>query len=289
MLWYHISNEFIGYNPILEPRVPIVTETALISEGNIPRVCVSNSIYFCIRSKVGREDLRVCDILDQFSVTEDNENYIIENKIMARFTFTKEDFYSEEPYAFVFSYASDRFRHDLEMNKMAEEAKKAGYTGFKKSYQAYLKSLHLKNAANVDRNNPSDFPDQPIELECGQWLCDANGVKTVDGTYGTVQACCHPIMPVERLVNIDTFEETVNLAFYKSKRWRNIIVSKEITAVASKITNLAARGIAVTSENAKALVKYLCDIENINLEIIPEHECHQDSLKEDWYTQNICH
>lgn len=201
-----------------------------------------------------------------------NENYIIENKIMARFTFTKEDFYSEEPYAFVFSYASDRFRHDLEMNKMAEEAKKAGYTGFKKSYQAYLKSLHLKNAANVDRNNPSDFPDQPIELECGQWLCDASGVKTVDGTYGTVQACCHPIMPVERLVNIDTFEEKVNLAFYKSKRWRNIIVSKEITAVASKITNLAVRGIAVTSENAKALVKYLCDIENMNLDIIPEHE-----------------
>lgn len=201
-----------------------------------------------------------------------NENFIIENKIMARFTFTKEDFYSEEPYAFVFSYASDRFRHDLEMNKMAEEAKKAGYTGFKKSYQAYLKSLHLKNAANVDRNNPSDFPDQPIELECGQWLCDANGVKTVDGTYGTVQACCHPIMPVERLVNIDTFEEKVNLAFYKSKRWRNIIVSKEITAVASKITNLAVRGIAVTSENAKALVKYLCDIENMNLDIIPEHE-----------------
>ena len=205
-------------------------------------------------------------------VETNNENYIIENKIMARFTFTKEDFYSEEPYAFVFSYASDRFRHDLEMNKMAEEAKKAGYTGFKKSYQAYLKSLHLKNAANVDRNNPSDFPDQPIELECGQWLCDANGVKTVDGTYGTVQACCHPIMPVERLVNIDTFEEKVTLAFYKSKRWRNIIVSKEITAVASKITNLAVRGIAVTSENAKALVKYLCDIENMNLDIIPEHE-----------------
>lgn len=201
-----------------------------------------------------------------------NENFIIENKILARFTFTKEDFYSEEPYAFVFSYASDRFRHDLELNKMAEEAKNAGYTGFKKSYQAYLKSLHLKNAANVDRNNPSDFPDQPIELECGQWLCDATGVKTVDGTYGTVQACCHPIMPVERLVNIDTFEEKVNLAFYKSKRWRNIIVSKEITAVASKITNLAVRGIAVTSENAKALVKYLCDIENMNLDIIPEHE-----------------
>ena len=78
MLWYHISNEFIGYNPILEPRVPIITETTLTSEGNIPRVCVSNSIYFCIRSKVGREDLRVCDVLDQFSVAEDNENYIIE-------------------------------------------------------------------------------------------------------------------------------------------------------------------------------------------------------------------
>lgn len=205
-------------------------------------------------------------------VLNKNFQFVEDNKIVARFTYRKEDFNTAEPYAVVFSYASDRFIHETELNKMADEAKSAGFSGFKKCYQAYIKSMRLTNKNNMGKSNPSDFPGQPIELECGQWLCDVEGVRMVDGAYGTQIACCHPIMPTERLVNIDTGEEKINLAFYKSKRWRNMIVSKEVTAVASKITQLAARGVAVTSENAKNLVKYLCDIENMNLEIIPEHE-----------------
>lgn len=201
-----------------------------------------------------------------------NYEYVEQNKIVARFTYCKEDFYTAEPYAIVFSYAADRFIHETELNKMADEAKSVGFIGFKKCYQAYIKSMRLENKSVAGKSNPSDFPGQPLELECGQWLCDVDGVRMIDGALGTQMACCHPIMPVERLVNIDTFEEKVNLAFCKSKRWRNIIVGKDITAVASKITNLAVRGIAVTSENAKVLVKYLCDIENMNLDIIPEHE-----------------
>ena len=79
MLWYHVSNEFIGYTPILEPRVP---DTVLMSEGNIPRVCVSNNIYFCIRSKVGREDLRAYDLLYGFSAisAKDEEDYFIKSE-----------------------------------------------------------------------------------------------------------------------------------------------------------------------------------------------------------------
>ena len=205
-------------------------------------------------------------------VLNKNFQFVEDNKIVARFTYRKEDFNTAEPYAVVFSYASDRFIHETELNKMADEAKSVGFSGFKKCYQAYIKSMRLTNKNNMGKSNPSDFPGQPIELECGQWLCDVEGVRMVDGAYGTQIACCHPIMPTERLVNIDTGEEKINLAFYKSKRWRNMIVSKEVTAVASKITQLAARGVAVTSENAKNLVKYLCDIENMNLEIIPEHE-----------------
>lgn len=202
-----------------------------------------------------------------------NHQYVESNKIVARFTYRKDDFNTAEPYAVVFSYAADRFIHETEMNKMADEAKRAGFTGFKKCYQAYLKSMRYTNKSNLDKSNPSDFPGQPLELECGQWLCDVEGVRIIDGGYGTQYACCHPIMITERLVNIDTGEEKVNIAYSKTpKRWRNIIVSKEVTAVSSKITQLAARGIAVTSENAKHMVRYLCDIENLNLELIPEHE-----------------
>ncbi|MDO5559396.1 MAG: DUF927 domain-containing protein [Oscillospiraceae bacterium] len=200
-------------------------------------------------------------------------SYITENKLSVRFTFKdKADFNTPEPYAEVFSYAGDKFRHQMELNKMADEAKAAGFTGFKKAYQAYISTMRLTNKASEDKSNPTDFPNQPVELEAGQWLCDVEGVKLVDGQWGTQVACCHPIMPVERLVNIDTGEEKIKLAFCKSRRWRDIVVSKEVTAVASKITALAAKGVAVTSENAKLLVRYLCDIENLNLEEIPEHE-----------------
>lgn len=201
-----------------------------------------------------------------------NHQFVEENKVVARFTYTKEDFHTAEPYAVVFAYAADRFEHETELNKMAEEAKKAGFTGFKRTYQAYIKSMRITNKSNMEKSNPSDFPNQPLELECGQWLCDPEGVRMVDGAYGTQIACCHPIMITERLVNIDTGEEKVCIAYSKSRRWRSIIVSKEVTAVASKITQLAAKGVAVTSENAKTLVRYLCDIENMNLELIPEHE-----------------
>lgn len=197
--------------------------------------------------------------------------FVAENKVILRWSYEKEDFNTSEPYAEVFQYINDRFQLQTKLNKMADEAKKAGFTGFKKAYGAYMSSMKLTNQSRNEKNNPTDFPGQPLELEAGQWLCDYDGVKIVDG-YGTSYACCHPIMPTERLVNIDTGEEKINIAFSKSKRWRNMIVSKEITAVASKITQLAARGVAVTSENAKLLVKYLCDIENMNLEIIPEYE-----------------
>ena len=201
-----------------------------------------------------------------------NHQFVEENKVVARFTYSFDDFCTAEPYAVVFSYAADRFAHETELNKMVEEAKKVGYTCFKKTYREYIKSMRLKNQSNDEHKNPSDFPDQPIELDCGQWLCDWQGVHMVDGSWGRIEACCHPIMPVERLVNIDTGDEKINLAYCKTDRWRNIIVSKEVTAVASKITQLAVKGIAVTSENAKALVKYLCDIEHINMKVLPERE-----------------
>ena len=79
MLWYHVSDEFIGYNPVLEPR-QVPGNSVLMFEGNVPRICVSNNIYFCIRSKIGREDLRAYDLLYQFSVRTDNEDSVIETE-----------------------------------------------------------------------------------------------------------------------------------------------------------------------------------------------------------------
>lgn len=206
---------------------------------------------------------------------EQAKNHIIENKLLPRFTYTKDDFLnSNEPYEYVFSYVvnADRFEHEKQIELMAEEAKRAKFSGFKKKYKLFCDNQRKVLAEDAGENrHPTHFPNQPIELEAGAWICDAEGVRSV--TFKGIEvACCHPILPVERLVNIDTGEEKVRISFFKSKRWREITAPKEVIAVASKITQLAAKGVAVTSENAKPLVRFLCDIENQNIEIIPECE-----------------
>lgn len=207
-------------------------------------------------------------------VKKQNKDYIAEKNLDVSFSYTKEDFLTEAPYAEVFSYIDDQFSHQCEMNKMAMRAAAAGFKGFLKSYQAYTKRFKKINQSNGLIENPIQFPHHPscIELDGCGWMCDTSGVRSEDGFAGVQIACCHPIMPIEVITNIDTNEEKIKLAFYKRNRWCETIVSKEITSVASKITQLATMGIAVTSENAKFLVRFLCDIENKNLERIPCRE-----------------
>lgn len=84
MLWYHVSDEFIGYQATFMPKVFGTEKFALRFEGNVPRICVSNNIFFCIRAKTGRDDLRVYDLTDQFRVKtlydeDDGRSIIIRN------------------------------------------------------------------------------------------------------------------------------------------------------------------------------------------------------------------
>lgn len=207
-------------------------------------------------------------------VKKQNKEFIAEKNLDVSFSYTKEDFLTEAPYAEVFSFSDDQFAHQCEMNKMAMRATACGFKGFLKSYQAYCKRFKRVYQADGLIENPMQFPPHPSDLEldgCG-WICDTSGVRSEDGFAGVQVACCHPIMPVEVITNIDTGEEKIKLAFFKTKKWRDVIVSKEITAVASKITQLATIGVAVTSENAKFLVRYLCDVENKNIERIPCRE-----------------
>ena len=50
--------------------------------------------------------------------------------------------------------------------------------------------------------------------------------------------------------------------------WKDIVIDKSIIASSSKIVALADYGVSVTSENSKALVSYLSDVENLNVEEI---------------------
>lgn len=115
-----------------------------------------------------------------------------------------------------------------------------------------------------DRMTEFDFFDDGHELSCGSWVANQNGIRSYD-FMGEHIACYHPILITKRLVNAETGIEKVRLAFCKGFKWKEITVDKETIASSNKIVSLAKYGVSVTSENARLLVRYLSDIENLNI------------------------
>lgn len=113
-------------------------------------------------------------------------------------------------------------------------------------------------------DNFTNFSGKYDNMFCGGWIANDTGIYAQ--TSGGIEevACYHPILPVERLKNLETGEEQIKLAYKRNGRWNEIVVPKIMITSASKIVALSGRGIAVTSENAKLLVKYLADVENGN-------------------------
>lgn len=131
-------------------------------------------------------------------------------------------------------------------------------------------------------NNWTNFSDSPYDqMICKNWIAADDGIYTYNSSSGTtdILACYHPILPIERLKNLETGEEQLKLAYRRNGHWNEIIVPKTMVTSASKIVALSGRGIAVTSENAKYLVRYLADVENSNEESI---EIQYSSSKLGW-------
>ena len=156
------------------------------------------------------------------------------------------------------------------MAAMVKYAKTQGFTGFTKVYKSYCDSLR-QAADTIHVDNTTQFSGQPMELDAGDWEADDLGITRQNGLF-SITACPHPVMPVERLVNIDTGVEKLRLAYRKGRNWREIIVEKSVLASAQKVTSLADRGISVTSETAKGFVQYISDLENRNYDRLPERK-----------------
>lgn len=183
-------------------------------------------------------------------------------------SFEKDDFLTTTPYEALYAYHKEPFTHAAKMEELAAYSVSKGFKGFKTMYKKYVESLKAQSGT-IYIDNVTNFTNQPLELNAGDWEADDSGIFKKNG-YNDEVACPHPIMPVERLVNIDTGEEKLQLAFRKGTIWRKIIVSKTVLASFNKVTELAGSGIAVTSQNARAFIQYISDMENMNYYLIPE-------------------
>lgn len=187
--------------------------------------------------------------------------------------YSRADFVSgKEPYELLHSLRNDPFEHERTAVMLSDAAAAVGYTGFKKTYQNYEKSLKNMTFDVNEYENVSNFEGQELQLKTGDWICGEDGVYKPGSGWdgGDNVACVHPILPVQRLVNIDSGIEKLVLTYRKGGRWRTTIADKKTLASANSIIELANVGVAVNSDNAKALIKFLHDVENLNYDAIPE-------------------
>lgn len=185
--------------------------------------------------------------------------------------YTREDFLdTEKPYEYIYLHRHNKYTQKKLITKMAAQAKMVGVSNFPTLYKLYASVQ--PDDPDDDTDNYTNFSDQPLALRCGKWICDDGGVR-MHTEYGIAFACPHPIMPVERLCNIDTGIEKVKVAFRRNRAWKTVIFDRKTLSSSNKIVELSDCGIAVTSETARDLVKFFYDIEQENQTILPETEC----------------
>ena len=194
---------------------------------------------------------------------------------------TYEDFLSERPYEWLYQQKDNKFMLQILLNKMQAIAKELKFAGFIKTWNAYVESKSPK--ATILGSNQTMFPKQPAQLDCGTYIADEYGVSRMNELGAEVEVISHPLMPIRRVTNIETFEEKLEIAYCRGKDpWKSLTVSREKLASAQKIIGLAAQGVAVNSENAKEVVKYLGTLESLNYDNLPR----QNSVSHMGWLQN---
>lgn len=150
---------------------------------------------------------------------------------------------------------------------MSAQAQTVGIRNLAALFKAYMETVSGTSAPGFNR---TDFTGQELELDCGSWSASDTGIYGTDKLGFEVVACYHPIMPVQRLVNVDTKVHKVMLAYRLGRRWETVIEDKNVISDSRSIIGLSKYGIMVNSETSKALVRYLADVEQLNYDTIPE-------------------
>ena len=189
--------------------------------------------------------------------------------------FTKEEFLDTLlPYEYLHQYSNNQLKFEIVLKNLAKQAKPFGITGVKSYYSAYVKDTKQKDKKiHEQAGNITDFTGCDFELATGEWVAGDCGVYKINRFGDEEIACNHPITIKERLRNIDTGMVKLKISFSENYRWTDIIVAKSIIASSSKIVDLSDRGVSVTSESSKSLVKFLNDLEHYNYAEIPERRC----------------
>ena len=184
---------------------------------------------------------------------------------------TYDDFLTERPYEWLYQQKDNKFMLQILLGKMQAVAKELKFPGFIKTWNAYVESKSPK--ATILGSNQTMFPKQPVQLDCGTYVADEYGVSRLNELGAEVEVISHPLMPVKRVTNIETFEEKLEIAYCRGKDpWKALTVSREQLASSQKIIGLSRQGVDVNSENAKEVVRYMAKLESLNYDNLPRQD-----------------
>ena len=182
--------------------------------------------------------------------------------------YTRDDYLTTtKPFEYLYAHRENKFELKQLLGLMSAQAQTVGIRNLAALFKAYVETVSGTVAPGFNR---TDFTGQSLELDCGSWSATDIGIYGTDKLGFEVVACYHPIMPVQRLINIDTGIHKVKLAFSLGKRWNTIIEDRSVISDSRSIIGLSKYGIMVNSETSKPLVRYLADVEQMNYDLIPE-------------------
>lgn len=171
----------------------------------------------------------------------------------------------------------DEFDREQKIQELQDKAKEKGCKG---SFDDLLKAKKRSVRADMKKLMPADKKSKitdfsacgnDVVLKTGMWDADHKGIRTWSDR-GVVVACNHPIYPARILRNAETGKCKIELEFYVRGQWRKVVVDRKTIASANSIISLADNGIHANSDNAKALVRYLADVETLNEDLIQEQK-----------------
>ena len=205
------------------------------------------------------------------------------NQLLAFPQWTAADFGTQEPYRWLYSQRLSKFDQRRALDELIRYGVSVGVK--KLTVQQYWKAYTEDQlpAQNIGTNYVTEFPEQEKvlgngkTLASGRYQCDERGVSYLDSYGAWVQVISHPLMPVKRIVDVETNMENLQIAYTRITRddqgdfctnWKKMITSRETLASAQRIIALARNGIGVNSENAKEVVRYISEMENANYSVL---------------------
>lgn len=207
--------------------------------------------------KILEEKTEISDLKSEKDLVEDEDDVL-------KFE-TREDIFNIKVFERLYQ---DEINADIDdfmkiMNKVKDACQKKRYTGFSKAYKLYKDSqqdqyVYESNFLTFNGLNENNYNTNRYELS------SEGIIYEVVPNVGKILVCYHPIVPIQKYKSVEDGSEKIKLAYYTNYNWNYVIVDKSIISSSQAIIKLSDLGIAVNSENAKYLIKYLAEIENLN-------------------------